>query len=413
MTLEEHLSRSRLVRRLRAGPLGDWIDLYTDRLLRDGYHKDHAGSALHILILFSRWLVDHDFDPRSINEQLVGRFLKSQARRHPLRNGDRSALTRLIAVLREAQVIAARLPAVLDGADQILEGFRGYLEHRRGLSPTSAEAYVYFVRPFVRATSITHVDDLAGLTPGDVIGYVEQHARDGSPATAGIMCARLRSFLRYLHVEGLVVTDLAACVPSIKKWRLTGLPTYLSTTQLQQAFQSCDRHTAVGRRDYAVLMLLAKLGLRAKEVATLTLDDIDWRAGQFRIQGKGRRAATMPLPPDVGAAIAAYLRDGCPASDSRQVFLRACPAYVGFPSATGISGIARRALKSAGIDGLAHHGAHVLRHSLATELLRSGATLTQIGQVLRHQDHDTTRVYAKVDLTSLRTLSLPWPVGVQ
>jgi site-specific recombinase XerD len=413
MTLEEHLNRSRLVRRLRAGPLGDWIDLYTDRLLRDGYHKDHAGSALHILILFSQWLADHGFDPHAINEHLVGRFLKFQARRHPLRNGDRTAMTRLIAVLREAQVIAPRPPAVLDGADQILEGFRDYLERRRGLSPTSAEAYVYFVRPFMRATSITHVDHLAGLTPDDVIGYVEQHAHDGSPATAGIMCARVRSFLRYLHVEGLVETDLAACVPSIKKWRMTGLPTYLSAAQLQRVFQSCNRQTAVGRRDYAVLMLLAKLGLRAKEVATLTLDDIDWRAGNFRIQGKGRRAATMPLPPDIGVAIVAYLRDGRPASDSRKVFLRACPVHAGFPTAGGIKDIARRALKRADISGLAHHGAHVLRHSLATELLRSGATLTQIGQVLRHQDHDTTRIYAKVDLASLRTLSLPWLGGVQ
>jgi site-specific recombinase XerD len=314
-------------------------------------------------------------------------------------------MTRLITVLREAQLIAPRLSVLFDEVDQILNGFRGYLERRLGLSPTSAEAYAYFTRPFLRATSTTQADHLARLTPGDVIRYFEQHSRDGSPATAAIMCTRIRSFLRYLHVEGLVATDLAPCVPSIRKWSLTGLPTYLSAAQLHQVFQSCDRSTAAGRRDYAVLMSLARLGLRGKEVATLTLDDIDWRAGQFRIQGKGRRAATMPLPPDVGAAIAAYLRDGRPASDSRQVFLRTCPPYDEFPTVGGIAGIARRALKRADVTGLAHHGAHVLCHTLATELLGSGAPLTQIGQVLRHQDHDTTCIYAKVDLASLRTLT--------
>ena len=305
------------------------------------------------------------------------------------------------------------LDELLSPRDQILESFRRYLEHRHGLSPASAEAYVYFTRPFLRDLSISGVGDLALLSQSDVIGYVERHARDGSPATARTMCCRVRSFLRYLLVEGYVAHDLAACVPSIKRWRLTGLPTYLSPAQLRQVFQSCDQSTTVGRRDYAVLMMLARLGLRAKEVATLTLDQIDWRSGHVHIQGKGRRRATMPLTSDVGTSLVEYLRRGRPASDSRQVFLRSCPPYVGFPSASGIIGIARRALRRAGVSGLAHYGSHVLRHSLATELLRSGATLTEVGQVLRHQDHDTTRIYAKVDLASLRTLCLPWQGAAQ
>lgn len=409
MTLEQYFSSSRLLRRIKAGPLKDCIDLYTDRLRQDRYHKDHALKALSILRHFGLWLTDRHRGLGDIDEQLVGRFLKFRARRRPLANGDRSALTRLVTILREARIIGLPLPLTLEPADQILEGFRGYLVRRRGLSPTSAEAYVTFVRPFLRDISIMQADDLARISPGDVIGYVESHANDGSPATARIMCTRLRSFLRYVHVEGLIAHDLTACVPSIKRWSQTGLPTYLSAQQLERVFQSCDRSTAVGRRDYAVLMLLARLGLRANEVATLTLDDIDWRAGQFRIRGKGRKAATMPLTADVGTALAAYLRDGRPVSDSRQVFLRASAPHTGFPSASGIIGIARRALKRIDINGLAHHGAHVLRHSLATELLRSGATLTEIGQVLRHEDHDTTRIYAKVDLGSLRRLSPPWP----
>lgn len=411
MTLEEFLGGSWSIRRLRAGPFRDCIDLYTDGLRKDGYSVVSARFSIRIVSCFIRWLTDGHFDREDINEQLAARFLEAEDRGCLLRSGDRSSISRFIRVLREAKVIAPALSPALDPTDQILESFRAYLNDRHGLNRRSSEAYVRFTRPFLVALSMTQPDDFARLTQADVLGYVEQHARDASAATAVAMCSRLRSFLRYLQVAGLIADDLAACVPSIRKWRFTALPTYLSTAQLRQVFQSCDQSTAVGRRDYAVIMLLAKLGLRAEEVATLTLDDIDWRSGQFCIQGKGRQRATMPLPPDVGAAIAAYLREGRPVSDSRQVFLRVYAAHVGFPSAAGIRDIARRALRRAGVTGLAHHGSHVLRHSLATELLRSGATLAQVGQVLRHKDHNTTRIYAKVDLASLRTLSLPWPDG--
>ena len=169
----------------------------------------------------------------------------------------------------------------------------------------------------------------------------------------------------------------------------------------------------MGRRDYAILMMLARLGLRADEVVTLTLDDIDWRSGEMLLSAKGRQRARMPIPPDVGAAVVAYLRDGRPTSSSRRVFLRTLAPPMGFASGSAITMIAKTALERAGIHGCAHHGAHVFRHSLATELLRSGATLSEIGQLLRHESHDTTRIYAKVDVETLRTLSLPWPGGAQ
>ncbi len=409
MTLEDFLSSSWSIRRLRAGPFRDCIDLYTDRLRKDGYSAVSARFSIRIVNCFIRWLTERHFDREGIDEQLAARFLEAEDRGCLLRDGDRLSISRFIKVLREAQLIAPALPRTLGPADQILARFRAYLEYRHGLSPTSSKTYARHTRPFLRDMAITGTDHFARLTQADVLGYVERHARDASAATAVSMCSRLRSFLRYLQVEGLIADDLAACVPSIRKWRFKALPTYLSAAQLQQVFQSCDQSTAAGRRDYAVVMLLARLGLRAKEVATLTLDDIDWRAGQFRIQGKGRQRATMPLPPDVGAAIAAYLREGRPVSDSREVFLGVYAPHVGFPTAAGIRDIAGRALRRAGVIGIAHYGSHVLRHSLATELLRSGATLTQIGQVLRHKDHNTTRIYAKVDLASLHTLSLPWP----
>src|SRR5271169_89111 len=194
---------------------------------------------------------------------------------------------------------------------------------------------------------------------------------------------------------------------------LASLPTYLSTAQVQKVLDGCDRATAMGRRDYAILMMLAKLGLRANEVATLTLDDVDWRSGEMLVRAKGRQRARMPIPPDVGAAVVAYLRDGRPKSSCRRLFLRTLAPNVGFASGCAITMIAKTALERAGIRGYAHQGAHIFRHSLATELLRSGATLSEIGQLLRHESHDTTRIYAKVDIDALRTLSLPWPGGAQ
>jgi len=227
------------------------------------------------------------------------------------------------------------------------------------------------------------------------------------------MCWALRSFLRYLHHKGLNPVALAGCVPSIRRWKFASLPTYLSAAQVQAVLDGCDRATALGRRDYAILMILARLGMRASEVATLALDDIDWRSGDMLIHAKGRQRTRMPIPPDVGAAVVAYLRDGRPTSSCRRLFLRTLAPNIGFASGCAITMIAKTALERAGIRGYARHGAHLFRHSLATELLRSGATLSQICQLLRHESHDTTRIYAKVDIEALRPLCLPWPGGSQ
>jgi site-specific recombinase XerD len=206
---------------------------------------------------------------------------------------------------------------------------------------------------------------------------------------------------------------LADCVPSIRRWRHAGLPTFLPPQKVQQVLDGCDRTTPMGLRDYAILMVLAKLGLRAGEVVAVTLDDIDWGAGEILVHGKGRRQAVMPLRCDVGEAIVAYLRQGRPKSTSRHLFLRMLAPHVGFTSGCAITMIARQALDRVGIHGYAHHGAHLFRHSLATDLLRSGASFDEIGQLLRHQSADSTRIYAKLDIETLRTLSQPWPGGAQ
>jgi site-specific recombinase XerD len=281
------------------------------------------------------------------------------------------------------------------------------------LAPKTIVRHLPVIRRFLHEVCPAGDDDLGKIGQEDVIGYIERHAQDWSPRTGKTMCWSLRAFLRYLYHQGLNPCALAGCVPSMRRWKLSTLPTYLTAAQVQKALDGCDKATAMGRRDYAILMMLAKLGLRADEVATLTLDDIDWRASEMLVRAKGRQRARMPIPPDVGAAVVAYLRNGRPKSASRTLFVRMLAPHVGFASGCAITMIAKAALDRVGIEGCAHRGAHIFRHSLATELLRSGATLSEIGQLLRHESHDTTRIYAKVDIEALRTLSLPWQGGAQ
>jgi len=344
---------------------------------------------------------------------LVERYLRHRAGRQTIQPGDRAALKRWLSVLREEGVIAPAAPPALTPHDRIFKEFDAYLRTERGLAPKSIVRHLPVIRRFLHEVCPAGDDDLGKISQEDVICYIERHAQDWSPTTGKAMCGSLRAFLRYLHHRGLNQRALAGCVPSMRRWKLATLPTYLAVAEVQKALDGCDRATVMGRRDYAILMMLAKLGLRANEVATLTLDDIDWRAGEMLVRAKGRQRARMPIPPDVGAAVVAYLRDTRPKSSCRRLFVRTLAPHVGFASGCAITMIAKAALDRAGIEGCAHRGAHIFRHSLATELLRSGATLSEIGQLLRHESHDTTRIYAKVDIETLRTLSLPWPGGAQ
>lgn len=413
MVTEEYLSRSRLFRRLKNGPQGELIELYTARLVKDGLGGQSTWRCLNMVSGLLSWLPKAHLKLSGLDERILDRYLKYRARRLAILLGDRAALKRLLVVLREANLIPPVSPPPSLPEERILEKFADYLRQERGLSSRTIIIYRPAIHRFLREACPTGVSDLGKIKQKDVIRYIERHAWDWSPATGRAMCCALRSFLRYLYYSGLNPHDLAGCVPSIKRWRLASLPTYITFEQVQKVLDSCDRTTALGRRDYAILLMLARLGLRANEVVTLTLDDFDWRSGTVLVRAKGRQQVRMPLPPDVGAAIATYLRDDRPITPCRRLFLRTLAPHVGFASGSAITMIARTALERAGVSGCAHRGAHLFRHSLATELLRSGATLSTIGQLLRHQSHDTTRIYAKVDIEGLRTLGLPWPGGMQ
>jgi site-specific recombinase XerD len=413
MIEEEYLNRSRLFRRLRNGPYGSYVELYASRLIRIGLSRQGTWRSLNLLGDLISWLTRIGSMPTDLDERMVEQYLRHRSKKQSIQPGDRAALKRLLSVLRATGTIAPAMLPPLTPHEQIFKAFSHYLREERCLATKSIVRHLPFIRLFLREVCPGGVSDLGKISQADVTRYIERHARDWSAGSGKAMCWALRSFLRYLHHKGLNPLALADCVPSIRRWKLANLPTYLSAAQVQTVLDGCDRATALGRRDYAILMILAKLGMRAGEVASLTLDDVDWRSGEMLIRAKGRQQAKMPIPPDVGAAVVVYLRDGRPKSSCRRLFLRTPAPHVGFASGCAITMIAKAALDRAGIHGYAHHGAHLFRHSLATELLRSGATLSQIGQLLRHKSHDTTRIYAKVDIEALRTLGLPWPGGVQ
>lgn len=253
---------------------------------------------------------------------------------------------------------------------------------------------------------------LSRLCAGDVVRFVRRQAARLHLKRAKLLTTALRSFLHYARFRGDIALDLAAAIPAVANWSMPSIPRAIPADAVRELLASLRRRSPMGRRDYAILLLLARLGLRSSEVVFLELDDLDWEVGQVRVRGKGGPRTALPLPADVGEAIAAYLRYGRPRSASRRVFLRARAPIGGFRGPSAIGSLIRQALRHAGVNAPTK-GAHQFRHALATEMLRHGASLAEIGEVLRHRSPETTKIYTKVDVETLRTLALPWPGGVR
>jgi site-specific recombinase XerD len=321
-------------------------------------------------------------------------------------------LHRFLTMLREIGVTAAKPPESRNCQQRFIDEYRCYLVQERGLAKASLLNYVPFAEQLLTDRFSESALNLSELTAQDVTKFLQDRARQLCPGRAKLLETALRSFLRYLRHQGQISVDLAGCVPSVAAWSLSTVPKFLPAGTVQQILDHCDRNTPEGKRNYAVLLLLARLGLRACEIVALSLNDIDWDNGRITIRGKGGRWAQLPLPVDVGEAIAIYLQSGRPRCVCRQVFIRHRAPLRGFAHSITVSTIVRRALIRARIDSV-RKGAHLFRHTLATDLLRNGASLDEIGELLRHRSPNTTALYAKVDLTALRTLALPWPGGVR
>jgi len=317
----------------------------------------------------------------------------------------------LLCCLRDAGAVPAAVEPAPEGpVEGLLCRYRRYLVVERGVGASTVRGYAGAVRPFLdgRVRSDGVGLDLEHLRAGDVTAFVVARCPSQPQGSAKLTVRALRSLLGFLYVEGMIARPLADAVPSVAGWRLSGLPKGLSPAEVAGLLESCDRASVVGRRDLAMLMLLARLGLRAGEVARLELDDIDWRAGEIVVRGKGDRRERLPLPAGVGEAIAAYLRDGRPKTAlGRAVFVRVKAPHRGL-AAGGVSEAVAAGARRAGL-GVVH--SHRLRHTLAGDLLRAGSSLVEVGQVLRHRSMLTTAVYAKVDLEALRTIVRSWPGG--
>jgi site-specific recombinase XerD len=319
-------------------------------------------------------------------------------------------LGNFIEFLRREKVIRREKiwPRRITPVERCVRAYEEYLHEERVLAQATIVNYVPFVERFLKRHFGTGCARLSSLRAKDVVRFVRNQAPRLHLRRAKLMTTALRSFFQYARSRGEVTLDLAAAVPIVANWRMTSIPRAIAPDQVRQLLTSIDRHTPMGRRDYAILLLLARLGLRSCEVASLELEDIDWNAGKLTVRGKGGRHSQMPLPVEVGRAITAYLRRGRPASTSRRVFLRTRAPIGGFHGACGVGSIVRHRLKRAGINPPTF-GTHQFRHGLATQMLRHGASLAEIGGVLGHKHPDTTRIYTKVDLQALRSLALPWP----
>jgi len=358
-----------------------------------------------------RWLLRRRIKIEALAEEHIEKFLRSRRNRGHGRGGDPSTLRSLLRGLREAKIIASPVAKRDANAfDDIQKCFSQYLIDDRGLNPATVAWYVFETRTFLSACFGKGSISLDELSSRDVAQYVLDCARSRSPRGVQRSITALRGFLRFLQQRGDIATNLAGSVPRVANWSGGGLPKYLPASEVELLLESCKGQTDEGRRNRAILLLLARLGLRAGEVVHLNLDDIDWDAGELRIRGKGGRQDRLPMPADVGKALATYIRYVRPSCLSRRVFIRLNAPHQGLAGASNIAYVVRWALRRAGLRP-SFTGSHLLRHSLATRMLRGGASLTEIGKILRHQLPSTTAIYAKVDLAALRALAKPWPGG--
>jgi integrase len=356
----------------------------------------------------SRWLADQGVEADELTPGIADRFLEvRRAGAVSLRSW--RALDPLVGYLRGLGAVPKLAASADTAVDRLVADYRDYLLRERGLTAGSVAHWERVARLFLAERSEPLEHALQRLSTSDVTGFVVAQCGPGgrSGASAKILTSGLRALLRYLHLVGLVPIPLAQAVPRAAGWRLSSLPRALEPEQVERLLASCDRSTVVGRRDHAILSVLARLGLRACEVARLRLEDIDWRAGEITIRGKGSTSERLPLPHDAGDRLVEYLRDGRPRVEFREVFVTAyAPLRPLSPSA--VVGAVGYACDRAGMERV---GPHALRHTLASDLLRAGTPLAQIAPILRHASVATTAIYAKIDRESLRALTRPWPTA--
>ncbi len=378
-------------------------------LLQQGFKASTVIRKKKLFADLNDWLQVHELSVGDLSFQLVDRFLFDRRSAGYARHKTHETLRPILDYLYRLKLTPPlEAPVSKDPASVILERYRTFLTAERSLAMVTAARYIDCLRPFLSERVVDGGLDLRNLRPADVTAFVVARCPQLNPGVAKLTVTALRSFLGFLHLDGITERSLVHAAPKVLRRRLAGLPKGLEPDQVRRLLAACDVDTAVGCRDLAILTLLVRFGLRRGEVARLRLDDIDWRAGTISVHGKGNCYERVPLPPDVGHRVAKYLQHGRPTdAKGRTVFVRHLAPHHALSTArvsTIVADVARRA-------GLGRVHAHRLRHTAATELLRAGASLPEIGQLLRHRRTATTAIYAKVDRDKLRLIARPWPEG--
>jgi len=397
--------------RLAGNPVTPYLGGFAHWLEEQGYRPSTMREKLRLLADLDGWLARRRLPVTVFAEGLAETYLHERQQKHRAVRSQQTTLRQFLAYLRAGGVLALPPSAPLlvpTALTQLLGQYEMYLCAERGLSAATATNYVPLVGRFLSERFGDGPLRLGELVPADSARFIRRHARSVSPGRARLLVTALRSFFRFLLQAGETEVDLAASVPAVATWRLASLPRYLDSEAVEQLLNPCPQRTSTAQRNHAILLLCARLGLRAGEVVALELGDIDWRAGEILVRGKGLAHDRLPLPREVGEALAAYLTTDRPSCPTRRVFVCGRAPVRGLAGSSSVSSIVRRACAQAGLCP-PHQGAHLLRHSLATGMLSRGASFAEIGELLRHRAHTSTEIYAKVDLSALRLLAQPWP----
>jgi integrase/recombinase XerD len=391
-----------------AGPLEPFAAGFDEELARLGYTPAGTRRKLEVVAQLSHWLAGRGMIADDIGTETIGEFVAARRAAGYSSQLTGQSLAWALGYLRGVGAVrpaAACGPAA--GTELMLERFRSFLTDQRGLAGKTRSAHLHSARRFLAAVS-PDGEPLSALTAPDVTAFLAGQARVQAPGTTQNTASMLRTFLTWLYAEGLIAAPLAGTVPGAYRRRRIRMPALVTEADAAALLAACDRATAQGLRDYAIVVILKRMGLRAGEIAALTLEDVDWRSGIVLITGKGGRRDQLPLPRDVAEAVIAYLRGGRPAAAfDRKLFVRSVAPRRGLTSYAVGHAVARAASR-AGLDKIRPHQ---LRYLAATAMQAAGAPLAEIGQVLRHEDERTTSLYAKVDVAALRPLAPPWPAA--
>lgn len=418
--LKDIFTRASLLANLESGPLGQYLSDLAIALQAQGYSTHTIQKYLHAADAFGRWLQTQPIALSAINEEVITRYVSTLERRK-VRSCPRGVppheavgLQHLLHLLRQQGIAAPRQTMrPTTPSEQILADYEQYLAGACGAAVATRCKYLYFARQFLAFALGSGTPEWSALRAETITQFVQQETARRRGAGRKQPGSALRIFLRYLVTCGLIPTGLEAAIPGMRIWKHTSLPEHLSDEEVTRILAACADGTAIGRRNYAILMLLARLGIRALEAARLQLDDIDWRTGCIVIRAsKNHRERSLPLPEDVGQALLDYLQHGRPPTTCRNIFLEHTAPFQPLQTASAITKVVKRLLQKTGIER-SSSGAHLFRHTAASQMICRGASFKEVADVLGHQSLQTTGIYAKLDLAALSQVALPWPGGAQ